>query len=79
MQKSKKKIKPARPAIRTGLRIKRLPTFGTGEIFHSNLISSRSLAEEELNNLKFVPAQTAPSEWLRPGGLDFLTAEAENF
>jgi len=37
------------------------------------------LAEQELNNLQIVPAQTAPSDWRQPGGLDFLTAEPENF
>jgi hypothetical protein len=34
---------------------------------------------EDYDNLKLMPAQTAPSCWHQPGGRDFLTAYVENF
>jgi hypothetical protein len=41
-------------------------------------IQSRN-SPEDLNTAQCLPAQTAPSERVHPGGLDCLTARAENF
>jgi len=51
-------------------RIKRLPTFVTGEIFRISLKSRNS--PPEFNNLQILPAQSAAAD-------DFLTADPENF